>query len=111
MEVEHILEYVIPYLTASLEFIGVIIVVYACVRALFRLVTTGFVLNNTDIKIDLAKGLAFSLEFKLAAEIIHSVTVRTIDEFIVLAAVVILRVILTFVIEWEIRSADNETKI
>lgn len=111
MIIEHILEYVIPYLTASLELVGILIVVYACMRALVKLIITGFILNNTEIKIDLAKGLAFSLEFKLAAEIIHSVTVRTIDEFIVLAAVVILRVILTFVIEWEIRSADNEKKI
>jgi uncharacterized membrane protein len=52
--------------------------------------------------------MSLSLEFKLAAEIIKTVLIRNIDEFIILAAVAILRVILTFVLHWEITISGKE---
>ena len=33
--------------------------------------------------------------------------IQTLDEFIILAAIVVLRVILTFVIHWEIESSEK----
>ncbi|MFZ1668012.1 MAG: DUF1622 domain-containing protein [Trichococcus flocculiformis] len=44
----------------------------------------------------------------MAAEILKTVIIQTIDEFIVLSAIVILRVVLTVVIHWEIKSTNSE---
>lgn len=98
----HILELISPYISVTLELIGVFIIVYTGMVAFARLILSKMDVSQENIKLYLARGLAFSLEFKLAAEIIKTVTVHTLQEFLILAAVVILRVVMTFVIEWEI---------
>jgi uncharacterized membrane protein len=45
-----------------------------------------------------------ALEFKLASEIIKTAIVRDIAEIYVLGAIIIIRVILTLVIHWEIKT-------
>ena len=104
MEIENLLEVIIPYITGTLELIGVFIIIIASLKAVILLIKFRFNMENESIKLSLAKGLALSLEFKLAAEILKTVIVRNLDEFFILSAVVILRVILTFVIHWEINS-------
>ncbi len=106
MEIEHLLEFIIPYITGSLELVGVFIILLSSVKTLVTFAKEKFDWNDETIKLSLARGLALSLEFKLAAEILKTVIVRSMDEFIVLSAIVILRVILTFVIHWEIKSAN-----
>jgi len=95
---------IIPYITGSLESIGVFIITIAALRGIFQFIKNGFNFKDDDVAIDFAKAMALSLEFKLAAEIIKTVVIRTIDEFIILAAVAILRVVLTFVLHWELKS-------
>ncbi|MDO5707958.1 MAG: DUF1622 domain-containing protein [Andreesenia angusta] len=107
MYVELFLEAIIPYITAILETIGVFIIVLSSIRAIIYFVKNKFDFTGEGVKISLAKGLALSLEFKLAAEILKTVIIRTLNEFVVLAAVVILRVILTLVIHWEIKSSKE----
>lgn len=103
-----ILTIIIPILASLIESVGVIIIVYGCIKALYMFVQDGFDLNISKPKLELAKALAFSLEFKLAAEILKTVVIQTIDEFIVLAAIVVLRVVLTLVIHWEIKSSETD---
>nr|WP_246565901.1 DUF1622 domain-containing protein [Tissierella carlieri] len=98
------MEKIIPYITGSLESIGVFIITIAALRGIFQFIKNGFDFRDDDVAIDFAKAMALSLEFKLAAEIIKTVVIRTIDEFIILAAVAILRVVLTFVLHWELKS-------
>lgn len=107
MIIEHFLEFIIPYITGSLEAIGVGIITIAVIRSLFKFFKNGFNFRDDKVAIELAKAMSLSLQYKLAAEIIKSVVIRTIDEFIILAAVAILRVILTLVLHWEI---SNDTK-
>jgi uncharacterized membrane protein len=102
--VEHLLEMIVPYITASLELIGVAIITIAAVRGIFQFFENGFNFRGDDVAIDFAKAMTLSLEFKLAAEIIKTVVIRTIDEFIILASVAILRVVLSFVLHWELKS-------
>ncbi len=54
--------------------------------------------------------MTLSLEFKLAAEIIKTVVIRTIDEFIILASVAILRVVLSFVLHWELKTGAKNVE-
>ncbi|MDX9916760.1 MAG: DUF1622 domain-containing protein [Gudongella sp.] len=104
MAIEHFLEFVVPYITSSLELIGVAIIAIAAARALFQFFKNGFDFRGDDVAIDFAKAMTLSLEFKLAAEIIKTVVIRTIDEFIILASVAILRVVLSFVLHWELKT-------
>ncbi len=107
MDLHGLLVQIIPNLAAIIELIGVVIVVYGVIRSLYLFIFSGGNLMASDPKLDLAKALAYSLEFKLAAEILKSVMIQTLDEFIILAAIVVLRVILTFVIHWEIESSEK----
>lgn len=107
---EHFLMKVTPYITTMLESIGILIIIYASIKTVINLIKSKMDFNNDEYKITLAKALAYALEFKLAGEIIKTVVIRTLNEFFVLGAVVILRVILTFVIEWEITKSNEEKK-
>ncbi len=104
MEITHFLEIVVPYICAVLDSIGILIIIVAALTAVYQLIISGFNWDQAEPKIRFARALAYSLEFKLAAEIIKTVVVHQLDEFLVLAAVVTLRVVLTFVIHWEIKN-------
>ncbi len=108
MIIEHLLEIIAPYITSSLELIGVAIITIAAGRGIFQFFKNGFNFRGDDVSIDFAKAMALSLEFKLAAEIIKTVVIRTLDEFIILASVAILRVVLSFVLHWELTTGAKD---
>ncbi len=105
--IEEFLVKIIPYITSSLELVGIIIIVLGSLEAVLRLILSKFNFGEENLKINFAKALSLSLEFKLAAEILKTVVIRTLDEFIILSAVVILRVVITFVLHWEIKSSNQ----
>ena len=87
-----------------LELIGIFIIGYSSLRGFGQYLLHKLKFDDTYLKIEIAKGLALGLEFKLGGEILRTILVRTIEEIKVLGAIIILRVILTFVIHWEISS-------
>lgn len=103
-----ILEEIIPYITGILEIIGVTIIAVATIRSVFSLIRGRFNFNYEYYKIEFVKALALSLEFKLAAEILKTIIVRSLDEFVILAFVTFLRIIISFVIHWEIKCKKKE---
>jgi uncharacterized membrane protein len=56
----------------------------------------------------LAKGIALALEFKLAAEVLRTVTVRELNELIILGTIILLRGAITLLIHWEIKMEKSE---
>lgn len=104
---EEILSIAVPFSIHIMEAMGVFIIIVSAVKAFARYAFRLFNCSDESIKVEMAKALAIALEFKLGAEILKTLMIRTIDEMIILASIVILRVILTFVIHWEIQS---ETK-
>lgn len=108
MYIESILEIIIPYITGFLESIGVIIITIASIKAILNFVKGEFDFGNENLKIELGKALALSLEFKLAAEILKTVIIRTLDEFLILAAITFLRIIISFVIHWEVEAREKK---
>lgn len=104
MLVERFLEEIIPYITSILELVGVFIITLASIRGLLDLIKNGFDFSDDQTAVDFAKAMSLSLEFKLAAEIIKTVIIRSLDEFVILAAVAILRVVITVVLHWELKS-------
>lgn len=110
MIIHHYLELIIPYITGSLESIGVFIITLSAIRGIVQFVRNSFNFKDDGVAIDFAKAMSLSLEFKLAAEIIKTVVIRTLDEFIILAAVAILRVVLTFVLHWELKHGTKSVE-
>lgn len=104
------MEIIIPYISSSLDFIGIIIITISAFRGLVKLLSSKFNYGYDDIAIDLAKAMILSLEFKLAAELAKTVLIKSLDEFIVLASVAILRVALSIVLHWEIRTGARIPK-
>lgn len=109
MRVLEILRYIeetfSPIIVHALELIGIFMIVFGSVKALIIFFKNGMDLNNSLVKITLGEALALSLEFKLGAEIIKTVIVRDINELIILGFVVVLRIVLTLLIHWEVKQA------
>lgn len=106
--IEHYIEELVIYTIYVLEVIGIFIIGYSSVRGFFNYIRHRLKFNDTCIKIEIAKGLALGLEFKLGGEILRTILVRTMTEIKVLAAIIVLRVVLTFVIHWEISSEIHQ---
>lgn len=85
---------------------GTVVIAVAGAKAFISYAKNKFTQKDHSIKVDLAQALALALEFKLAGEILKTVTVRTMDEMYILAAIIVLRAILTFVIHWEIKGSQ-----
>lgn len=105
---EFLLEITVNYAIYILEFIGIFFVVYSGVKSFIKYAKGNFKFIDACVKIELSKGLALGLEFKLGGEILRTILVRTMDEIKVLAAIIVLRLILTFVIHWEITSEIHQ---
>lgn len=101
---EHLISIIVPNIAHILELIGVFIVIYSALKTFGRYAIRFFNFEDETIKIDFSQALAMALEFKLGAEILKTLVIRTIDELIILASIVILRAALTLIIHWEIES-------
>ncbi len=97
--VEIILEYLIPIC----ELMGIAVVAVSTVTAFVKYIRSLALHGQEDIKFQLASGLALSLEFKMAAEILKTVLVRDLTELIVLGAVIALRALLSVLIHFEMK--------
>lgn len=110
---EHLIEFIVPNIAHLLELIGVFIVGYSALKAFFKYALRFFIFTDETIKIEFSQALAMALEFKLGAEILKTLVIRTKDELLILASIVILRAALTLIIHWEIESDSkraNHTK-
>ncbi len=101
---EHLISIIVPNIAHVLELIGVFIIVYSALKTFGRYAIRFFDFSDETIKIEFSQSLAMALEFKLGAEILKTLVIRTIDELIILASIVILRAALTLIIHWEIES-------
>lgn len=93
-----------------MEAMGVFIITFGAIKAFSKYALKLFDFSNDNIKLEFAKALALGLEFKLGAEILKTLMIRTLDELVILASIVILRVVLTFVIHWEIKSGTEHSE-
>lgn len=92
-----------------MEGMGVFIIAFGAIKAFGKYTMKFFDFSDDSIKLEFAKALALGLEFKLGAEILKTLMVRTLDELVILGSIVILRVALTFVIHWEIKSGTADS--
>ena len=99
----HIITIVLPYIIAALEILGIFIVTWSVIKEFWEYIQNTFMKKELNIQFNLAVGLATGLEFKMAAEILKTVIVQTLDELFVLGAVILIRALLSLLIHFEIK--------
>ena len=92
----------VQYGILFLELIGVSIIVFTAARCLWQLFK-----RDEKVRLDLAEGIAIALEFKLGGEVLRTTLVRDWNELGIVGAIVTLRIIMTFLIHWEIRNEQS----
>ncbi len=88
----------IEYAILAIEAVGVSVLLCTVGRAALSLLR-----GRGRVRLLLAEGIALSLEFKVGAELLRTLIVRSWNEILILGAVILLRAALTFLIEWELR--------
>lgn len=100
---ELLLRCVVDITILLFEFMGVIVIISAGIHGIFD-----YVKRSPSIRLNLARGMALGLEFKLGSEILRTVVVRELSEVATVAAIIALRAALTFLIHWEIKEGVSE---
>lgn len=100
---EKIIEVILPVIISMCELMGIFVVAVTALRAFWLYLCSLVTRRSTNLKFELADGLATSLEFKMAAEILKTVLVRDLQELMVLGSVILLRALLSLLIHFEMR--------
>ena len=100
---ERIVSSFLAILIPVCELMGITVVAVSALSAFGRYIRSLVTGKVTDIKFRLAAGLALSLEFKMAAEILKTVQIHDLGELTVLAVVIALRALLSFLIHFEMK--------
>ena len=101
--IHEVMNTVLPYIIAILEIMGVFIVTWSVLKEFWEYIQNTFMKKQLDIQFNLAVGLATGLEFKMAAEILKTVIIQSLDELYVLGAVILLRALMSFLIRFELK--------
>ena len=99
---ELILTCIVEISTIILELFGVAILVFTAVKCFLY-----WMKQDSRIRLDLAQGIALSLEFKMGSEVLRTVVVREWCELGILGVIILLRSILTFLIHREINHEEK----
>lgn len=83
------------------EYMGVLVLILTGIRGI-----VDYFRRSPSIRLQLARGLAMGLEFKLGSEILRTVTVRELQEIALVGAIILLRAALTLLIHWEIKNEE-----
>lgn len=98
-----ILIYIVDICTILLELFGIAVLVYTAIKCFFQWIKK----DTRHLRLNLAEGIALSLEFKMGSEVLRTVVVRDWEELGILGAVILLRGLLTFLIHWEIKNEEK----
>ena len=105
---ENLFNTYLPHLINLLEGMGIIILLIGAFTAFFNFFRTFFTKKDYKIKLNFANSLVTCLDFKLAAEILKIVIIKDLDDLILIGTIFILRIIMTFVLEREIRIEEKK---
>ena len=104
--IEHLFHLLVQYGILLLEFAGVVVLLATAAKSLYIWVRR----KGDHIQLELARGIALALEFKLGGEVLRTVIVRERSELFILGAIILLRGALTFLIHWEIKNEESHIR-
>ena len=102
---EHNFENLVRVCILLIEFVGIAVIVISMVRGFI-----GFIKKDDHTRIQLAQGIMLGLEFKIGSEVLRSVIVTTWNELGTLAAIILLRSLLTLLLHWEIGEEEKRER-
>ena len=105
---QEIIAKVVPYLISLLEIVGIVVVFASGARGFWQYIQNTFMKKTHDLQRALAEGLAIGLQFKMAAEILRTVLIQSLDELYRLGAIILLRALLSLLIYFEIKHTKKE---
>lgn len=94
---EHNFENLVRTCILLIEFVGIAVIVISMARGFI-----GYIKKDSHTRIQLAQGIMLGLEFKIGSEVLRSVIVTNWEELGKLAAIILLRSLLTLLLHWEI---------
>ena len=94
---EHNFENLVRVCILLIEFVGIAVIVISMARGFI-----GYIKKDSHTRIQLAQGIMLGLEFKIGSEVLRSVIVTNWEELGKLAAIILLRSLLTLLLHWEI---------
>lgn len=99
---EHLFEVLVHFCILLIELAGTVVIVWSMCRGFI-----GFVKKDENTRIQLAHGIMLGLEFKIGSEVLRSVIVNSWSELGTLAAIILLRSLLTLLLHWEIEVEEK----
>lgn len=102
--VESIVQTIVPEIIGFIELIGIFVIVVGSIKAFIMYFRSVFKKAHYPVKLTLGNSLALGLEFKMGAEILKTVIIRDKEEIMMLAAIIVLRAILSVLIHFEVKS-------
>ena len=84
------------------EYTGVGVIIATGIMGIMRCLR-----RDPATRLQLAKGMALGLEFKLGSEILRTVIVREFREIWLVGAIILLRASLTLLIHWESKNEER----
>ena len=99
---EHIVQIIVPEITGIIELMGIIVIIVGSIKSFYMYGRSILKHVHYPIKLSLGNSLALGLEFKMGAEILKTVTIRTIDEIMILGAIIVLRALLSVLIHYAV---------
>ncbi|HHU72017.1 MAG TPA: DUF1622 domain-containing protein [Clostridiales bacterium] len=88
------------------EFIGVVVMLWTGLNGIVN-----YVRRNRLGHLHMFQGMATALGFLLIGEILHTITVREFKDLIMVGGLILLRVAITMLINWEINLEKKENAI
>lgn len=95
---EIILEHIVEIGSIALELIGIIVMITAAIQGLGRWI------RKEEDGPQLEEGILTALEFMMCGEVLKTVTAHNTDDYIALAAIIVLRFALAFEVQWELKN-------
>ena len=103
--IEKIVHLILPPIISCIELVGILVVTVGSAKAFYYYLRDFVKKEVHPIKFELADSLATALEFKMAAEILKTVLIRDLKEIVILASVIMLRALLSFLIHMEMKAS------
>ena len=99
---EQFLSHLVEVSIIVLDLFGIIVLLFTALKSFYK-----WFRHYTQLRLELAYGIALALEFKMGSEVLRTVVVNEWEELGILGAIILLRGVLTFLIHWEIRENNN----
>lgn len=106
---EHLINTIVPPLIHLMELAGIIVLTIGAVKAFYFYIMTLLKRGAFPVKLEFANAMATALEFKMGAEILKTVVIKDMSEIYMLASIIALRALLSFMIHTEIKSTQKHS--